>query len=95
MAQPKMTADTLVRDIAQSCDQHQGTVKAVLQYLAIEVRLAMLRGEIVTIPGIAVLTPKDRPARTGRNPANGEPIDIPAKRVATARVLPALSKAIA
>ncbi len=34
-----------------------------------------------TIPGIGKLVVVNRKARKGRNPATGEPIDIPAKRV--------------
>lgn len=95
MAQSKMTAKDLVADIALGSGQTETAVRAVLRRLEIEVGGALSRGQIVTIPGIAVLTPRDRPARIGRNPRTGEPTNIPAKRVATARVLPALSKAIA
>lgn len=94
MFQTKMTAGQLVADIAAGSGQTQTAVRAVLQGLEIQVGGALSRGETVTIPGIAVLTPKDRPARTGRNPANGQPVAIPAKRVANARVLPSLAKAI-
>ncbi len=39
-----------------------------------------------TIPGIGKLVVVNRKARKGRNPATGEPIDIPAKRVLKFRI---------
>lgn len=42
---------------------------------------ALANGEKVTLPGIGVLEPDYREARTGRNPATGEALEIPAKIV--------------
>ena len=39
-----------------------------------------------TIPGIGKLVIVDRKARMGRNPATGQPISIPAKRVLKFRI---------
>jgi len=39
-------------------------------------------GRKVTIPGFGTFGTKSRKARTGRNPANGEPIAISAKKYA-------------
>jgi DNA-binding protein HU-beta len=38
-------------------------------------------GEKVTLPGFAIFEKVARPARKGRNPSNGQEIDIPAKNV--------------
>lgn len=46
------------------------------------------------IPGFGTLKVTERPARKGRNPATGEVIDIPAKRVITFRPAKALKDAI-
>lgn len=40
-------------------------------------------GRKVTIPGFGTFGTKSRKARTGRNPANGEPIEIAAKKYTT------------
>ena len=48
-----------------------------------------------TIPGIGKLVIVNRKARKGRNPATGEAIDIPAKRVLKFRVAKAAKDAIA
>lgn len=47
-----------------------------------------------TIPGIGKLVMTERAARTGRNPATGEPIQIPAKTVVKFRVAKAAKDAI-
>ena len=50
-------------------------------------------GEFV-IPGVCKLVVQRRKAREGRNPATGEPIKIPAKRVVKFRVAKAAKDAI-
>jgi len=47
-----------------------------------------------TIPGLGKLVLVDRKARLGRNPATGEQINIPAKRVVKFRVAKAAKEAI-
>jgi len=47
-----------------------------------------------TLPGIGKLVLVNRKARTGRNPATGEAIQIPAKRVVKFRVAKACKDAI-
>jgi DNA-binding protein HU-beta len=47
-----------------------------------------------TFPGIGKLVLVDRKARTGRNPATGETIQIPAKKVVKFRVAKACKEAI-
>jgi DNA-binding protein HU-beta len=51
------------------------------------------RGEF-TIPGIGKLVKQQRKARTGRNPATGESIKIPAKTVVKFRVAKAAKDAV-
>lgn len=47
-----------------------------------------------TLPGIAKLVLQKREARTGRNPATGESIQIPAKQVVKARIAKQLKDAV-
>ena len=47
-----------------------------------------------TLPGIGKLVLVNRKARMGRNPATGQPIKIPAKRVVKFRVAKAAKDAI-
>lgn len=43
---------------------------------------ALTKGERVTISGFGTFAASHRKARVGRNPQTGEPINIPARRVA-------------
>ncbi len=64
---------------------------------AIEALVAMAyKGakDAFTIPGLGKLVLVNRKARTGRNPATGETIKIPAKRVVKFRVAKAAKIAI-
>jgi len=54
---------------------------------------AKRKGEF-TIPGIGKLVKQQRKARTGRNPATGEAIKIPAKTVMKFRVAKAAKDAV-
>ncbi len=47
-----------------------------------------------TLPGLGKLVLQERAARMGRNPATGEPISIPAKKVVKFRVAKAAKEAI-
>jgi DNA-binding protein HU-beta len=47
-----------------------------------------------TLPGLGKLVLKNRAARLGRNPATGEQIQIPAKRVVKFRVAKACKDAV-
>lgn len=47
-----------------------------------------------TIPGVGKLVLVDRKARMGRNPATGEPISIPAKKVVKFRIAKACKDTI-
>ena len=50
-------------------------------------------GEFV-LPGMVKLVVQKRKARMGRNPANGEPIEIAAKTVVKARIVKQLKDAV-
>ncbi len=82
-----MTRAELIAAIAELSGAKQTIVKDVLAAMSTITREALTRGDELTLPGIGKVTVKDRPARTGRNPATGEAIEIPAKRVV--RLVPA------
>lgn len=52
-------------------------------------------GAELTLPGIGKLKAVAKPARTGRNPANGEEIEIPAKTAVKFTAAKALKDAVA
>lgn len=51
-------------------------------------------GEEVSIAGFGIFSAKERAARTARNPKTGEPIQVPAMRVAKFRAAKALKDAV-
>jgi DNA-binding protein HU-beta len=89
-----MTQTQLIREIAGGCAVSNKVAKQFLEtYAGIAVRETKKNGVFV-IPGIGRLVRVERKARTGRNPATGEPIKIPAKKVVKFRVAKAVKDAI-
>ena len=69
--------------------------KAASQFVDELVKLAYKEAKnSFTIPGLGKLVLVDRKARIGRNPATGEQIQIPAKRVVKFRIAKAAKDAI-
>jgi DNA-binding protein HU-beta len=95
MAETKrMTQTQLVREVAAACGVNNKVAKQFIEsYAGIAVRETKKTGVFV-IPGVGRLVRVERKARTGRNPATGEPIKIPAKKVVKFRVAKAVKDAI-
>ncbi|MCZ2079837.1 MAG: HU family DNA-binding protein [Bryobacteraceae bacterium] len=90
----RMTQTQLVRELAESTELNNKTARALLDSLAaIAVRETKKNGVFV-IPGIGRLVRQERKARIGRNPATGESIKIPAKKVVKFRVAKSVKDAI-
>ena len=87
-----MTKAQIVNALA---DKSGLTKKQVNEVLAILADLAYKEAKVgFTIPGIGKLVVVQRKARKGRNPATGETIRIPAKRVLKFRIAKAAKDAI-
>ena len=69
--------------------------ESVLDALGKVVQEALAKGDEVTLPGIGKLTVKSRAGRTGRNPATGATLAIPAKKVPHFSAAKALKDAVA
>ena len=90
----RMTQTQLVRELAGACGVNNKVAKMFLEsYADIAVRETKKNGVFV-IPGVGRLVRVERKARTGRNPATGEAIKIPAKKVVKFRVAKAVKDAI-
>ncbi len=93
-AAKRMTQTQLIREIATTCDVPNKVAKQFLEtYAQIAVRETKKTGMFV-MPGIGKLVRAERKARIGRNPATGEAIKIPAKKVVKFRVAKAVKDAI-
>jgi DNA-binding protein HU-beta len=94
MAAAKLTQSQIVKELAEVTGTTTKVAKQFLAHFAdMAVRETKKNGMYV-IPGIGRLVRVDRKARTGRNPATGEPIKIPAKKVVKFRVAKAVKDAI-
>jgi DNA-binding protein HU-beta len=94
MSAKKMTQSQLVKELAGAAGANGTVVKAFVEnYAAIAVRETKKTG-VSVLPGIGRLVRVERKARMGRNPATGEAIKIPAKKVVKFRVAKAVKDAI-
>jgi DNA-binding protein HU-beta len=90
----KMTQAQLVKEVAEKLAVTSKQAKMLLDcYAEIAVRETKKNGMFV-MPGIGKLVRQDRKARLGRNPATGEKIKIPAKKVVKFRVAKSVKDAI-
>jgi len=71
----------LVTEIASKADVSQAVAAKTLNAVVESVRDALSKGEKVTLIGFGTFSVSERPARKGRNPQTGDPIDIPAVNV--------------
>ena len=89
-----MTQTQLVKSLAESNEISNKQAKAILEGLASIAIAEVKKNGVFVLPGIGRLVRQDRKARTGRNPATGETIKIPAKKVVKFRVAKAAKDAI-
>lgn len=90
----RMTQTAIVRELAETTGVNNKVAKQFMESLAdLAVRETKKSGVFI-LPGIGRLVRADRKARTGRNPATGEAIKIPAKKVVKFRVAKAVKDAI-
>jgi DNA-binding protein HU-beta len=94
MANQRMTQTQLVRSLAESCELNNKTARQMLDCLSSLAISEVKKNGMFVLPGIGRLVRVERKARTGRNPATGEAIKIPAKKVVKFRVAKAAKDAI-
>jgi len=94
MAAAKMTQSQIMKELAGATGTSTKVAKQfVTSFADLAVKETKKNGMFV-IPGIGRLVRVDRKARMGRNPATGEAIKIPAKKVVKFRVAKAVKDAI-
>ena len=95
MATPtKMTQSQMVRELAESVGVTSKQAKQFVVSLADMAVRETKKNGVFIIPGIGRLVRQERKARLGRNPATGESIKIPAKKVVKFRVAKPVKDAI-
>ncbi len=94
MANQRMTQTQLVRSLAEKCEVNNKTARLFLDTMATMAIGEVKKNGVFVLPGIGRLVRVDRKARTGRNPATGEAIKIPAKTVVQMRLSKSVKDAI-
>ena len=90
----RMTQTQIIKELAETTGVGNKVAKQFLEkFSEIAVRETKKKGVFV-MPGIGRLVRVERKARTGRNPATGESIKIPAKKVVKFRVAKAAKDSI-
>lgn len=88
------TKDELVSTVAAASDVPKAQVDKVLSSLGLAITADLKEGCTVPFLGLGRFVPKERAARTGRNPKTGEPVQIAACTAVTFKVGKPLKDAI-
>jgi DNA-binding protein HU-beta len=94
MANQRMTQTQLVRSLAEASEVPNKTARLLLDTLSSLAVTEVKKNGVFVLPGLGRLVKVERKARMGRNPATGESIKIPAKKVVKFRVAKAAKDAI-
>jgi DNA-binding protein HU-beta len=94
MAAAKMTQSQLIKKLAETVGVPSKVAKSFTTAYADMAIAETKKNGVTVLPGIGRLVRVDRKARMGRNPATGEAIKIPAKKVVKFRVSKAVKDAI-
>jgi DNA-binding protein HU-beta len=94
MANQRMTQTQLVRSLAETCEVPNKTARQFVDTLSSMAVAEVKKNGMFVLPGLGRLVKVERKARMGRNPATGESIKIPAKKVVKFRVAKAAKDAI-
>ncbi|MCJ7705214.1 MAG: HU family DNA-binding protein [Desulfobacterales bacterium] len=89
-----LTKSQIVSYVAQKFDLSKKMAEAIIEEMAALAVAETKKAGAFTFPGIGKLVLVKRKARVGRNPATGQPINIPAKTVVKMRVAKACKNAI-
>jgi DNA-binding protein HU-beta len=90
----RMTQTAIVRELAETTGVNNKISKTYLESLATLAIRETKKNGVFILPGIGRLVRADRKARIGRNPATGEAIKIPAKKVVKFRIAKSVKDAI-
>jgi DNA-binding protein HU-beta len=94
-AQPTITLKQIASDLAEKHELSKKLMNEILSDDLVTLLVKNLKkGNRVRIAGLGILQVKKRAARTGRNPATGETIQIPAKKKIAFRAAKELKEAV-
>jgi len=90
----RMGKSELFSHFAERFDIKRTQARDFFDELAVLCEKELKRSGEFVLPGMVKLVVQKRKARLGRNPANGSPIDIPAKTVVKARIIKQLKDSV-
>lgn len=90
-----MTPANLIDNIAFATGASKVLVRTLLNELAVQLGSALARDEEAVLPHFGKFKPVKKAERTGRNPATGAPLVIPAHRVVKFAPATALKQRVA
>ena len=88
------TKKEVIDALAERTQQSKIDTEAFIDALCDCIRESLAQGNETVLPGIGKLTVKERPARTGRNPATGAAIQIAANKAPAFSAAKALKDAV-
>ncbi len=94
MAKKPMTKGQIVTRVAEEFELPRKKAAAIIDGIASLAVSETKKAGSFTLPGVGKLVLQKRKARTGRNPATGEAIKIPAKTVVKMRIAKAAKDAL-
>ena len=90
-----MTISDLIDQVAASDDKlTKAQAKSIIDGVFKSLTEAAVKGEEVSIPGFGKFKVQSKPARTGRNPSTGAPIEIAASKKIVFQAAKALKDAV-
>ena len=89
-----VTLKQLAPGLAETQELSRKQTEALLGSLVEMVTDRLKSGDKVRLTGLGILQVRDRPARTGRNPATGQPLEIKASRKVAFSVAKELKEAV-
>lgn len=90
-----MTKSDLINAVAANADLSKKDAEKAVVSLIQAITGALEQGEKVQLVGFGTFEVRDRKARDGRNPLNGEPMHIPATKVPAFKAGKSLKDAVA
>lgn len=79
MSDKKTKAD-IVRSVTDTTNYPKKVVNEVFDEVFIDIGYALAAGKSVSIPNLGTFSVSQRAPRMGRNPATGQPMEIPASK---------------
>ncbi len=92
--QTTITLKHIAAELAEERALPKKVAEAVLDDFVAVVTRQLIKGDKIRLTGLGILQVRDRPARTARNPATGEPVEVAASRKIAFRPAKELKNAV-